>query len=129
MHAPRIAFLRTTGFIADCLNRESGTRQYDYMDFYMGTIWIAQRADLTPVYRMIFRRLKGRGHEWRYAFPRLGLVDLRPLRDAMGEQTVNAEADARRDHELVELRQSLDASHREAVEAARERPPPETVQV
>jgi hypothetical protein len=28
------------------------------MRFYMETIWISRRADLTPVYAMIFRRLK-----------------------------------------------------------------------
>jgi hypothetical protein len=77
---------------------------------------------------MIFRRLKARGHEWRYAFPRLGLVDLRPLREAVGEPTGSVEDEAQRDRALAELRQSLDASHRQAVEAAWERPPPETVQ-
>jgi hypothetical protein len=122
------SFRGAGGFIADCLNREIGAQEYDYMDFYMGTIWIAQRADLTPVYRMIFRRLKARGHEWRYAFPRLGLVDLRPLRKAMGGPTGSVEDEAQRDRALAELRQSLDASHRQAVEAAWERPPPETVQ-
>lgn len=122
------SFRGAGGFIADCLNREIGTYTYDYMDFYMGTIWIAQRADLTPVYRMIFRRLKARGHDWRYAFPRLGLVDMRPVREAMGEPTGSTEENAQRDRKLAELRQSLDASHREAVEAARQRPPPDTVQ-
>jgi hypothetical protein len=48
------------GFLADQLNRETGERQYDYMDFYMGSFWIFERADLTPVYEMIFRRLKVR---------------------------------------------------------------------
>ena len=33
----------------------------DYCRFYMGTIWISDRADLTPVYVMIFRRLKALG--------------------------------------------------------------------
>lgn len=65
------SFRSSGGFLADVLNRQTGTRQYDYLDFYMGTIWVAQRADLTPVYSMIFRRLKGRGHDWIYHFPRL----------------------------------------------------------
>ena len=47
----------TGGFIADYVNRCSWLAEYDYIDFYLGTIWIAQRADLTPVYRMLFRRL------------------------------------------------------------------------
>ncbi|HEY7494981.1 MAG TPA: hypothetical protein VIH59_28250 [Candidatus Tectomicrobia bacterium] len=61
------SFRGAGGFIAECINRQTGKREYDYIDFYMGTIWIARRADLTPVYRMIFRRLKARGHDWRYA--------------------------------------------------------------
>src|SRR6266498_4188108 len=48
------------GFIADQLNRrrKAGEYCYDYLGFYMGTFTIAQRADLTPVYEMVFRRLK-----------------------------------------------------------------------
>jgi hypothetical protein len=36
-------------------------REGNYMRFYMGTIGIGGRADLTPVYAMIFRRLKALG--------------------------------------------------------------------
>ena len=56
---------------------------YDYMDFYMGTIWVGGRADLTPVYEMIFRRLKALGLDWVYHFPRLSLVDMRPLLETL----------------------------------------------
>ena len=51
------SFRAAGDFIADLLNDEVGSRQYGYMDFYMGTIWINDRADLTPVYAMIFPRL------------------------------------------------------------------------
>jgi hypothetical protein len=51
------------------------------MRFYMGTIWISQRADLTPVYAMIFRRLKPIGADWVYHFPELGLVEFAPADD------------------------------------------------
>ena len=74
------SFRGSGGFLADILNRQTGDGHYDFMDFYMGTIWIAQRPDLTPVYRMIFRRLKRHGLDWIYHFPRLHAVDLRPLR-------------------------------------------------
>jgi hypothetical protein len=67
------------GFLADVLNRQTGTDHYDYLNFYMGTIWVGQRADLTPVYRMIFRRLRARRLDWIYHFPRLYAVDFRPL--------------------------------------------------
>jgi hypothetical protein len=119
------SFRGAGGFIAECLNRQSPTPEYDYMDFYMGTIWIARRADLTPVYRMIFRRLAARGFDWRYAFPRLGLVDLRPLRAELGLEMQN---DEQRDREVAALRESLDTSHRTAIEAAQNLPPPITVQ-
>jgi hypothetical protein len=34
----------------------------------MGTIWISRRADLTPAYAMIVRRLKSLGADWVYHF-------------------------------------------------------------
>lgn len=57
------------GLIADLLSAEPGARGYDYMDFYMGTVWIADRADLTPVFTAIFRRLVAQGCDWRYIRP------------------------------------------------------------
>ena len=130
------SFRGAGGFIAACLNQQIGGQEYDYIDFYMGTIWIAQRADLTPVYQMIFRRLKAHGHDWMYYFPRLGIVDLRPLREALHQQEDNAwetaaytpEEDEQQDRAIAELRESLDTAHHEAVEAARHQPPPPTVQ-
>src|SRR2546422_788653 len=115
------SFRGAGGFIADCINCQIGGRGYDYIDFYMGTIWLARRADLTPVYRMIFRRLKAYGYDWTYHFPKLELVDLRPLRDALREpegEEWNQEAsvqeeDEEHDRSLHELRESLDTTHRE----------------
>ena len=63
------------GSIADQLNRQTVESKYDYMDFFMGTVWVSQRTDLAPVYEMIFRRLKERLLNWRYRFPELGLVE------------------------------------------------------
>jgi len=128
------------GFIADYLNQRTSQRQYDYLSFYMGTIWVAQRADLTPVYQMIFRRLHACRLDWLYHFPRLYLVDLQPLREALDEhgepEWANYEPseafardqeDKERKRELAEMRASLDKAHREAAEAARQHPPPKTV--
>jgi hypothetical protein len=58
----------------------------DYCRFYMGTIWISDRADLTPVYVMIFHQLKTLGADWEFHFPQLGIVDLSPLREALEKQ-------------------------------------------
>ena len=135
------SFRGSGGFLAEILNRQIGVEQYDYMDFYMGTIWVAQRADLTPVYRMIFRRLREHGLDWIYHFPRLYAVDLRPLKEALdqkdepdwlnyspSEALAKEEAERQHDQELDELRESLDEGHREAVEEALNDPPPATLQ-
>ncbi len=134
------SFRGSGGFLADVLNRQTGTRQYDYLSFYLGTIWVAGRADLTPVYRMIFRRLRARGLDWVYHFPRLGVVDFRPLKEALerkdepdwtgydpSEALAKEEAERERDKELAEFREMLDGGYREAVEQAADAPPPATV--
>src|SRR5207237_8126227 len=46
-----------------------------YIHFYMGSFWVSERADLSPVYEMIFRRLKARWLDWRYRLPRLHLIE------------------------------------------------------
>jgi hypothetical protein len=97
----------------------------------MGTSWVAQRADLTQVYRMILRRLRDRRLDWIYHFPRLHAVDLRPLKEAMdqkqepdwlnyspSEALAKEEEEKEHDKSLAELRESLDAGYREAIEEA-----------
>ena len=134
------SFRCSGGFLADVLNREIEARQYDYLDFYMGTIWVSQRADLTPVYAMIFRRLKSREHDWIYHFPRLYAINMRPLQAALdgrnepdwlnyspSEALAKEREEQDRDRELADFRESLDDGYREAVEEALKRPPPVTV--
>jgi hypothetical protein len=93
------------GFLADQLNRETGERQYDYMDFYMGSFWVSERADLTPVYEMIFRRLKVPSLGWRYRFPELHLIEFPSERP-----------NGRRSYELEKMRADLEQAHREAMD-------------
>ena len=52
---------------------------------------IGQRADLVPVYAMIFSRLKAVGADWIYHFPELGVV-----------QSAVAELDAQRRHAEIQ---------------------------
>jgi hypothetical protein len=122
-----------------------GDGGYTYLDFYMGSHVIGGRTDLTPVYQMIFRRLKARGHDWKYSFPRLGLVDFRPLKKQMDEQERRergeaefeeydpekalAEEEEERKHaeEVARMQESLDEGYRESVAAALEQPPPAVV--
>jgi hypothetical protein len=134
------SFRATGGFLADFVNRQLGEDRYDYLDFYLGTTLLAQRADLTAVYTMIFRRLRRHGLDWVYHFPRLYAVDLRPLQEVLDQskgpdwtnydssEALAQEAEEQeRDRQIAELRESLDEGHREAVEAAQEQPPPTTV--
>jgi hypothetical protein len=134
------SFRASGGFLAEILNRQTDSDHYDYLNFYMGTAWIAHRADLTPVYRMIFRRLRRRQLDWDYHFPRLYAVDLRPLKEAIdqehepdwlnyspSEALAKEQEQEEQDKNLSELRESLDAGYREAVEEALKRPPPATV--
>lgn len=64
-------------FLADFFTYELEDldKAYDYLDFYMGSVWINQRADLRPFYRYLFARLRARGLEWAYHFPQLYLLD------------------------------------------------------
>jgi hypothetical protein len=134
------SFRASGGFLADLLNRQTGTDRYDCLDFYMGTSWVAQRADFGPVYRMIFRRLRGRRLDWVYHFPRLYAVNLAPLKEALekkdepewlnyspSEALAKEEEETAREWQLAELRESLDQGYRESVEEALKRPPPTTV--
>jgi hypothetical protein len=134
------SFRTSGGFLADVLNRQIGADHYDYLSFYLGTIWVSQRADLTPVYEMIFHRLRARGLDWVYHFPQIYAVDMRPLTEALdrkdepewvnydpSEALAKEEANRERDRELAELRESLDQGFQEAIEEAVKHPPPATV--
>jgi len=134
------SFRASGDFLAEILNQQVGAKQYDYLAFYLGTIWAAQTADLTPVYRMIFRRLRGRQLDWVYHFPRLYAVDLRPLKKALdqkqgpdwmnyspSEALAKEQEEKEHDQSLAELRESLDAGYSEAVQEALNGPPPTTV--
>jgi hypothetical protein len=109
----------------------------DYCRFYMGTIWISDRADLAPVYAMIFRRLKSLGADWEFHFPELGIVDLSPLREALeptkSEEYSPSEAfgqeqeERERQEELARFRAELADGNAKARQAALDGPPPATV--
>jgi hypothetical protein len=131
----------SAGFLAELVNHELKSRRYDYMDFYMGTHRMGAEADevgFSAVYVLVFRRLRAMGFRWRYQFPRLYAIDVRPLRDALVPEAEKgpewadyspskAFEEEERDRNLAELRASLDAGHQEAIEKARHRPPPATV--
>lgn len=114
------SFRGAGAFIAELVNRELADARYDYLDFYLGTIWVSDRADLTPVYAMIFRRLAKHGYDWKYAFPRLSVVHF----DRPGEPLA---ATLERERERAEFQALMDDAHREALERAKDEPPPATI--
>jgi hypothetical protein len=131
------SFREAGAFIDEHLARSAdGWSEGDYLRFYMGTIGIARRADLTPVYTMIFSRLKAAGGDWVYHFPELGLVELPSgdddsRRSAQGysvSQSALAELDAQhRRAEVQRFRAELKEMNTNAREEAMDREPPSTV--
>jgi hypothetical protein len=131
------SFRGAGAFIDEHVTRErDGWREGGYLRFYMGTMWIGQRADLAPVYAMIFSRLNAVGADWVYHFPELGIVEL-PSRDddpppsAPGysvTQSAVAELDAqRRRAEVQTFRAELEEMNARARDEAMDREPPATV--
>jgi hypothetical protein len=106
-----------------------------------GLLWCFPQGDITSVYELIFRRLQHRGLDWGYHFPRLYLVDFRPLREALdqegkpnwadysaSEALAKEAEDRQRDQGRAEFREQLEEGRKEAIEEALQRPPPAIVQ-
>lgn len=142
---PADASPEVVAMMAEMRREMIGDGGYTYLDFYMGTGMVSGRADLTPVYGLIFRRLRARGMDWVYHFPRLHLVDFRPLKKMLDEKEREEKGEAefegydpaaafeeeqedrKKDEEIAGMRASLDEGHREAVAAARKAEPPAVV--
>ena len=110
------SWVGAAGFLADQLNRGSAEQQHDYIDFYMGSFWVSERADLTPVYEMIFRRLRAALLDWRYRFLQLHLIEFPSDRP-----------DGRRSYELEKMRADLELANREALDDLKLEPVPAIV--
>jgi hypothetical protein len=138
------SFRSAAGFIADFRHRRNCSQEGfgnhgDYIEFYMGTTLVRHRADLTPIYELIFRRMRHIGLSWRYVHPRLYAIDLSSLSDLAGDDASEAlrydptesfwreRQLAERQTELAEFRQSLDEAYRASVHDAYDGPPPATV--
>ena len=130
------SFRGAGAFLDQYLSRDpDGWRDGDYLRFYLGTIWISRRADLAPVYAMIFRGLKDVGADWVYHFPELGIVDLGPVDDTDKPDKKYSVSDAavaeleaqKRRAEVERFRAELRDANTCAREEAMERPPPAIV--
>jgi len=140
------SFRAAAGLIADFRGqrRAPGQRTSDawgYLDFYMGTLGAHREDDLSPFYDLVFSRMRGAGFDWRYAHPRLLLVDLGDRDDDLRDDepaaflhydpsgSVAREAELKQHAaELADLRASLDEAYQRSVEEARAHPPPPIVQ-
>jgi hypothetical protein len=130
------SFRGSSAFLDEYLaGNQDPWREGDCMRFYPGTIWTSARADLTPVYSMIFRRLRALGADWEYHFPELGVVDLSPLRDELKKEETYSPSEAFgqeqeervRREELERMRAALAAAAAQARREAMDRLPPPTV--
>ena len=130
------SFRGTGSTIADFINEHYPLSEgkLNYMDFYMGTIGISNRASLLPFYKHIFMVLKKYNCNWRYSFPKLGLVsfkqeepensnpaDYNPLL-AMQKELANEKS------EVDNLQAELDKIYEHEFEEAKYKPLPLTVQ-
>lgn len=104
-----------------------------YMEFYMGTHGVGSRADLTPAYELIFRRLQSAGADWRYSFPRIHLIDFdppEPTPDAPYSPSAAFAQEAKhqaRAEETAKMRKQIDRDVLSAKRMARAASPPATV--
>jgi hypothetical protein len=139
------SFRAAAGFIANFRHRlrHSEARlneRREYIEFYLGTWMVRHRADLTPVYELIFHRMQQLGLDWRYVHPRLMLVDFRPLHEALESENVpeavrydptenywRERREAACNAEAADPRRSLDEAYRESVEETQHDTPPATV--
>jgi hypothetical protein len=130
------SFRGASAFLDEFISGESGAWECgDEYRFYMGSWWISQRADLTSVYSMIFRRLKSLAADWVYHFPELHLVDLSPLRKKLerpeeyspSKAFEDEQKELARQAELEKARAELAEIHEQSRREALDRPPPTTV--
>lgn len=109
------------------------TRGMGYMDFYMGSSQVRSRADLTPVYQLIFRRLKAVGGGWRYSFPRIHIVDFSSQErdtDTPYDPSLAFEQEAARAvkaEKIAKMRRKMELDAQRAKRKARTEPPPAIV--
>ena len=138
------SFRSAAGFIANFRHRRTSTQEDlghrgDYIEFYMGTTLVRHRADLTPIYELIFRRMRHIRLSWRYAHLRLYAIDLSCLPDLAGDDALEAlrydltesfwreRQLAEHQTELAKFQQNLDEAYRDSVQDACDGPPPATV--
>ena len=128
------SFRGSGDFIAGFLNNHYPEKsdRYNYMDFYMGTIWIRERGNLTPFYEHVFKKLKDLKCDWIYSFPRMSVVDMKNPTDKSddskiedykpGESVHNDLESSEKDRQTNKLQEDLDKIYQEEYEEAKYKP-------
>ncbi len=107
----------------------------DYLNFYLGTIWISGRADLKMVYVMIFKRLKLLGADWKYSFPQMHAIDIAPLHEdsetpitySPSEAFAASQEEEQKQLEIDKFQAQLAEMNEQARKEAMDKPIPATV--
>lgn len=125
------------GFIADVINKLQLVpgRTFDYMDFYMGNVWTKDRTNLRAIYEFIFTRLKEKGLDWEFSFPRMGIVNFNTSNDTEPAPENYNPATALQQHleqqqkqeEANKLQQELDEVYNKEFDKARYEKPSQEV--
>lgn len=131
------SFRGSAGFIADVIDKMNlvPEKTFDYMDFYMGSIWAEQRVDLVPVYEFIFKKLKDKILDWEYSFPRLGLISFNndknettDMKDYDPATSLKKEFEnENKKSEIKKLQNDLDNAYNEEFENAKYEKPSQVV--
>lgn len=116
-------FRASAGEIADWINGALGERRFDYIDFYLGTTAFNRGNGIPGVHRMIFRRLRDAGGDWRYVFSALCMFEFAPPED---EPYDPAKAFAK-EREKDTARRWIDEFNRDRIEELRAAPPPPVI--
>lgn len=125
--------------MAEYLNEYLEEERYQYLNFYLESDGLDSYLDPSPVYQLIFQRLRQAECEWVYSFPRFYIADF----SAHAEMVVphvpaeryspeaalakKFEKQVRQEH-LQQMRDKLDALYNRQAAQATQQPPPKIVQ-
>lgn len=126
------SFRESGDFIANFLNNKKPvSKNYGYLDFYMGTIWIKSRANLLPFYEYIFQILKNEKCDWNYCFPKLYLLNMHNIETTDTETTLDYKPEKSiteeierisKGKEIEKFQNELDSSFQKEYEDAKYKP-------
>lgn len=132
------SFRGTGSFLAEFIEQMyPDAPTFDYMNFYCADVFIERRADVTPIYELIFRRLNEQHCDWIYSFPRLHAISFDHLKgdpsadpaqyDPNKALADEAEREQRRE-ETRRMQTKFDQAAEEAMEEARYKTPSMIIQ-